>query len=141
MAPWNRGDRVSQATYGWGTVLDVDDQHIVIHFDDAGRRKFALDRVVLEATAEPPMRPVTGKLPLTPGSSRRRLRERTHTVGFRNSNGQTVLRQTNVVPNVDGERVYVLMCGHCAHEYGASGRDIDLRRCPSCMGGEPGLEY
>jgi hypothetical protein len=141
MASWNRGDRVRQANYGRGTVLDVDDQHVVIHFDDAGRRKFAIDRVVLEVTGESARPPLMGKLPPMPRSSGGKLDGTTTTVGFRNVNGQTVLRETNLSGNLDGQRVYVLMCGHCAHQYGANGCDIHIRKCPACMDGQPGLAY
>jgi hypothetical protein len=142
MTTWNRGDRVSQATYGRGTVLDVNQQHIVIHFDDAGRRKFAIDRVVLEPTGEPPrppMPPLTA-LPKMPRGSGPTLEGSTTTVGFRNPNRQTVLRKTNQLGDA-GQHVYVLLCGDCGLQYGANGFDIHLRKCPSCMGGQPGLEY
>jgi hypothetical protein len=141
MPSWNKGDRVVQATYGSGTVLDVDDQHIVIHFDRGGRRTFATQVVVLKSTGESPASAVTATLPPMPGGSGRILQGSTTTVGFRNANGQAVLRETNVPGTLAGEKVYVLACGHCGVEYGANGCDIGLRKCPSCMGGEPGLAY
>ena len=142
MTSWNKGDRVAHAAFGSGTVLDADEQHTIIHFDRGGRRTFATHLVVLEPTGEPPSSPPTGRLPPMPRrSGPTTLEGSTTTVGFRNTNGQTVLRQTNLSGNVEGQRVYVLMCGHCSHQYGANGCDIHLRKCPACMGGQPGLDY
>ena len=141
MASWNKGDRVVHATHGSGIVLDFNEQHTVVHFDSGGRRTFATHLVALEATGEPQRPLLTGKLPPVPRGSGRTLEGSTTTVGFRNANGQTVLRHTNISGNVACQHVYVLMCGHCAHQYGAHGFDIRLRKCPSCMGGQPGLDY
>jgi hypothetical protein len=140
MNSWNRGDRVVHASFGRGTVLEVNDQHTVIHFDDRGRRTFATHLVVLQATEEPPRRPLT-PLPAMPRGSGPTLVGSTTTVGFRNASGQTVLRQTNLSGNLAGQHVYVLACGHCGFEYGANGCDIHLRKCPSCMDGQPGLAF
>jgi hypothetical protein len=141
MTSWNKGDRVVHATHGSGTVLDVNEQHTVIHFDTGGRRKFASHLVLLEATGEQPRPVLTGRLPPMPRGTGQTLEGSTTAVGFRNANGQTVLRQTNLSGNVAGQRVYVLMCGHCSHEYGSNGFDLHLRKCPSCMGGQPGLAF
>lgn len=130
-----------QATYGPGTVLEANDQHTVIHFDRGGRRTFSANLVVLVAAGEPQTSPATGKLPPMPRGSGSTLEGSTTTVGFRNANGQSVLRKTNVSGNVAGQDVYVLVCAHCGVEYGANGCDIHLRKCPSCMGGQPGLVY
>jgi hypothetical protein len=130
---WNKGDRVVQATYGPGTVLDVNDQHTTIHFDNAGRRRFATHLVVLEATG-------AASLPkMSHGSGQ--ASESTTTAGYKNPNRQVVLRQTNLSGNLAGQRLYVLMCGDCGREYGANGCDIHLRKCPGCMDGQPGLDY
>jgi len=48
-----KGDRVSQAQYGPGTITDLDIYHTVIDFDAHGPRRFATNRVVLEATLDP----------------------------------------------------------------------------------------
>jgi hypothetical protein len=61
--------------------------------------------------------------------------------GYRNRNGQTVLRSTGFAGTDHGQSVYVLQCGGCRHEYGANGSDIFQRRCPVCQGGKPGLVY
>lgn len=53
MSHWNRGDYVSHASFGPGTVLESNDQHTVVHFDRGGRRKFATALVVLTASSRP----------------------------------------------------------------------------------------
>ena len=62
-------------------------------------------------------------------------------IGYTNRNAQTVLRPTTAAGNDHNQKVYVLRCGKCNHEYGANGSDIWLRRCPSCSGGAKGLAY
>ena len=59
--------------------------------------------------------------------------------GYRNRNGQVVVRATELSGNDHLQRVYVLRCERCRTEYGANGSDIFQRRCPSCDGGRPGL--
>jgi hypothetical protein len=53
MKNWSKGDRVSQPTYGPGTLVEVNEHHTVIDFDEHGRRTFATRLVVLAATNEP----------------------------------------------------------------------------------------
>ena len=53
MKAWTKGDRVVQPTYGAGTLVEVNEQHTVIDFDEHGRRTFATRLVVLQATNEP----------------------------------------------------------------------------------------
>jgi hypothetical protein len=53
MKAWTKGDRVVQPTYGAGTLVEVNEHHTVIDFDDHGRRVFATRLVVLQATSEP----------------------------------------------------------------------------------------
>ncbi len=53
MKAWTKGDRVVQATYGPGTLVEVNEHHTVIDFDEHGRRVFATRLVVLQATNEP----------------------------------------------------------------------------------------
>ena len=60
--------------------------------------------------------------------------------GYKNRNGQTVLRPTNRPGTDHNQRVYVLEYGSCGHQYGANGWDIWERRCPCCGGGRPGLD-
>jgi hypothetical protein len=58
MKGWSKGDRVVQPTYGPGTLVEVNEHHTVIDFDEHGRRTFASRLVVLQATSEPaPTRP------------------------------------------------------------------------------------
>jgi hypothetical protein len=53
MKSWTKGDRVVQPTYGPGTLVEVNEHHTVIDFDEHGRRVFATRLVVLQATNEP----------------------------------------------------------------------------------------
>src|SRR4026209_654971 len=53
MKNWSKGDRVSQPTYGAGTLVEVNEHHTVIDFDEGGRKVFATRLVVLQATNEP----------------------------------------------------------------------------------------
>lgn len=53
MKAWAKGDRVTQPTYGVGTLVEVNEHHTVIDFDDHGRRVFATRIVVLQASNEP----------------------------------------------------------------------------------------
>jgi hypothetical protein len=65
--------------------------------------------------------------------------ERTTTVGYRSNRRQEVLRKTRLAGSLADQRVYVLRCCDCGHEYGANGCEIHDRRCPRCQGGLPGL--
>jgi hypothetical protein len=47
------GDRVSQPTYGVGTITSVDEYHTVIDFDEHGPRRFATSVVQLERSKVP----------------------------------------------------------------------------------------
>src|SRR5271169_2567943 len=53
MKSWTKGDRVVQPNYGPGTLVEVNEHHTVIDFDEHGRRVFATRLVVLQATNEP----------------------------------------------------------------------------------------
>ena len=53
MKNWAKGDRVIQPTYGPGTLVEVNDHHTVIDFDDHGRKTFASRLVMLQSTSEP----------------------------------------------------------------------------------------
>ena len=53
MKGWAKGDRVSQPTYGSGTLVEVNEHHTVIDFDEHGRRTFATKLVALQASNEP----------------------------------------------------------------------------------------
>jgi hypothetical protein len=60
MARFAKGDRVTQARYGAGTIVEVDDDHTVIDFDEHGVRKFVNRIVTLTRSTEPaPPRPTT----------------------------------------------------------------------------------
>lgn len=58
---FGRGDRVSQAKYGSGTVLEADEDYILIDFDEHGLRKFAARIVTLQSTGEPRREPQKAK--------------------------------------------------------------------------------
>ncbi len=53
MKAWQKGDRVVQPTYGPGTLVEVNEHHTVIEFDEGGRKTFATRLVALQATNEP----------------------------------------------------------------------------------------
>ena len=59
--------------------------------------------------------------------------------GYRNRNGQVVLRRTDLPGSDHNQIIYVLRCDTCGHEYGANGSDIFQRRCPAHDEGMPGL--
>ena len=62
-------------------------------------------------------------------------------IGFVNRNGQVNVRATDLPGNDHLQKIYVLRCAHCGHEYGANGSDIFQRKCPHCQGGAAGLSY
>ena len=53
MKNWSKGDRVVQPTYGAGTLVEVNEHHTVIDFDEHGRRTFSTRLVVLQSSNEP----------------------------------------------------------------------------------------
>ena len=53
MKSWTKGDRVVQPTYGTGTLVEVNEHHTVIEFDEHGRRVFSTRLVTLQATNDP----------------------------------------------------------------------------------------
>jgi hypothetical protein len=53
MKSWAKGDRVLQANYGLGTLVEVNEHHTVIEFDEHGRRVFSTRLVVLQSSNEP----------------------------------------------------------------------------------------
>lgn len=65
--------------------------------------------------------------------------ESTTRIGCRNSQRQEVIRKTVLAGTLPYQRVYVLHCGDCGHEYGANGCEVHARRCPQCQAGSPGL--
>lgn len=65
--------------------------------------------------------------------------KRTTAIGFRNRNGQVVIKKTELPGTDHNQLVYVMRCGSCGHEYGVNGSDIFQRRCPHHDNGRPGL--
>ncbi len=53
MRRYAAGDRVVQAQYGAGTIVDVNEHHTVIEFDEHGTRRFSTRIVALETTTTP----------------------------------------------------------------------------------------
>ncbi len=63
----------------------------------------------------------------------------TTTPGFRNGNGQVVVRDTGFASeSFPGQRVYHQRCSQCGQEYGSNGTDIAKRLCPGHQGGAKG---
>ena len=60
-------------------------------------------------------------------------------IGYRNREGQQVIRKTVREGSAPGQRVFILHCTVCDHEYGTDGCDIYDRLCPKCQDGPPGL--
>lgn len=59
-------------------------------------------------------------------------------IGYRNPDGQEIVRKTEA-GGPQGQRIFVLRCTVCGHQYGAYGFDADIRRCPRCQDGPKGL--
>ncbi len=64
--------------------------------------------------------------------------ERVTRIGYRNADGQEIVRKTDV-GGPQGQRIFVLRCTVCGHEYGTYGIDADTRCCPRCQDGPAGL--
>jgi hypothetical protein len=60
--------------------------------------------------------------------------------GFVNPNGQVTIRNTSRPGTDHLQYIYQLECSRCGFNYGANGRDIHDRLCPSCQSGKRGLE-
>jgi hypothetical protein len=56
-------------------------------------------------------------------------------IGFRNREGQEVVRKTGREGATPEQRVFVLRCSVCGHEYDCDGCDIYDRLCPNCQDG------
>jgi len=69
-----------------------------------------------------------------------RIAKSTTKVGFVNSNGQVVIRNTGKPGTDHGQKVYQLGCSLCGHIYGANGSDVWDRKCPECQRGRPGFQ-
>jgi len=61
------------------------------------------------------------------------------TLGYRNEEGQVVVARTGRTGDDPTQRVFVMRCSVCNHEYGTYGSDIPHRCCPRCQDGLPGL--
>ena len=67
--------------------------------------------------------------------------ERVTVVGFRNEEGQEVIARTSRTGSAPAQRVFVMRCTVCGHEYGSIGCEIPRRCCPNCQDGTPGEVY
>ena len=59
-------------------------------------------------------------------------------IGYCNREGQEVVRKTERT-GPSSQRVFVMRCRVCGHEYGSYGCDADIRRCPACQDGAPSV--
>jgi hypothetical protein len=66
--------------------------------------------------------------------------ERVTDAGYRNEEGQVVVARTPRSGGEPEQRVFVMRCSVCSHEYGTYGAEIPHRRCPNCQDGPPGLQ-
>ena len=66
---------------------------------------------------------------------------RTTQIGYINKNGQENLGHRHQSGNDHCQLAYKMKCHKCGHEYGANGSDIFERKCPSCQGGRPGIDF
>jgi hypothetical protein len=63
----------------------------------------------------------------------------TTTPGYKNKYGQIVISRTGFPSeSFPGQTIYHPRCTHCGHDYGSTGKDIHLRRCPSHQEGAKG---
>ena len=60
-------------------------------------------------------------------------------VGYKNRNGQVVIRATGRRGTDHNAYIYILKCTKCGYEYGVNGTDISQRRCPRHDTGKVGL--
>lgn len=61
MPSYTPGIRVSQGQYGPGTIIESNDHHTVIDFDEHGVRRFVTMMVKLESSRVPPPTKTRGK--------------------------------------------------------------------------------
>jgi hypothetical protein len=47
-------DRIEHAVFGLGTIVEIDEQHALIAFDETGTRKFVTSMVKLAPSDAPP---------------------------------------------------------------------------------------
>ena len=87
-----------------------------------------------------PTEPMGANLKSGPATERRETRATT-SIGYLNRNQQEVIRATSLPGTDHGQRIYVLRCSVCGHEYGDNGSGIFQRRCPKHDVGAPGQAY
>jgi len=65
----------------------------------------------------------------------------TTSIGFVSVQDQKVHGHRNHPGTDHCQTAYKLECLKCGTVYGANGSDIFQRKCPSCQGGAPGIEF
>ena len=65
----------------------------------------------------------------------------TTTIGFVNKNEQRCCGHRDVNGTDHGQKAYKIECLKCGSDYGANGTAIFERKCPRCLGGDPGIPY
>jgi membrane-associated phospholipid phosphatase len=129
LSAWATREGLSQ---GW-TDLVSDDPALLF---PTGRVSYLWPEALVQ---ELPVVQTPKSKPSGPGP--RRVNRHTTDIGHCNKNQQVVVRRTDLPGTDHGQRVYVLRCGVCSHEYGANGSDIFLRKCPKHDRGAPGLAF
>jgi hypothetical protein len=59
-------------------------------------------------------------------------------LGYRNEDGQVVVARTSRTGSDPAQRVFMMQCSVCRHEYATYGAEIPHRLCPNCQDGPPG---
>jgi hypothetical protein len=110
---------------------------------ECGNREFIVDgsTQVCQSCGKLMFRTVVQKYSLSRSDGPMRKSKGTTTPGTTNKNAQLVVRPTGLQGTDHLQKVYVLRCTRCGHEYGANGSDLHLRKCPKCQGGAAGLPY
>lgn len=62
-------------------------------------------------------------------------------IGYVNKNNQECLGNRGVPGTDHLQFAYKTKCGDCGYEYGSNGSDLFVRKCPSCQGGAPGIDF
>jgi hypothetical protein len=53
--------------------------------------------------------------------------------GYRNEEGQVVVGRTSRTGGEPAQRVFLMQCSVCGHDYGTYGAEIPHRLCPNCQ--------
>jgi hypothetical protein len=61
--------------------------------------------------------------------------------GYKNRNGQVVIRESGLPGTYHQQFIYQIACIECGFNYGANGSDITDSKCPKCQSGRAVLQY